>query len=140
MVAAMEVPHEKASSYGVLDIKEDNGVMVSVKGMVEKPETGTAPSNLAVIGRYILTPHVLRNLNKIKQGAGGEVQLTDAIAKEIEQGRDVYGFRFRGQRFDCGSKAGFLQATVAFGLAREELREEFSQYLNEMVSLQKAAQ
>ena len=140
MVAAMEVPHEKASSYGVLDIKEDNGAMVSVKGMVEKPETGTAPSNLAVIGRYILTPHVLRNLNKIKQGAGGEVQLTDAIAKEIEQGRDVYGFRFRGQRFDCGSKAGFLQATVAFGLAREELREEFSQYLNEMVSLQKAAQ
>ncbi len=140
VVAAMEVPHEKASSYGVLDIKEDMGAMVSVKGMVEKPASGTEPSNLAVIGRYILTPHVLRNLNKIKQGAGGEIQLTDAIAKEIEQGRDVYGYRFRGQRFDCGSKAGFLQATVAFGLAREELREEFMQYLNEMVSLQQAAQ
>ncbi len=140
VVAAMEVPHEKASSYGILDIKEDMGAMVSVNGMVEKPEAGTEPSNLAVIGRYILTPHVLRNLNKIKLGAGGEIQLTDAIAKEIEQGRDVYGYRFRGQRFDCGSKAGFLQATVAFGLAREELREEFSQYLNEMVSLQKAAQ
>lgn len=140
VVAAMEVPHEKASSYGVLDIKEDMGAMVSVKGMVEKPETGTEPSNLAVIGRYILTPHVLRNLNKIKQGAGGEIQLTDAIAKEIEQGRDVFGYRFRGQRFDCGSKAGFLQATVSFGLAREELREEFLQYLNEMVSLQQAAQ
>lgn len=140
VVAAMEVPHEKASSYGILDIKEDMGAMVSVNGMIEKPQAGTEPSNLAVIGRYILTPHVLRNLNKIKQGAGGEIQLTDAIAKEIEQGRDVYGYRFRGQRFDCGSKAGFLQATVAFGLAREELREEFSQYLNEMVSLQKAAQ
>ncbi len=140
VVAAMEVPHEKASSYGVLDVKEDMGAMVSVKGMVEKPAPGTEPSNLAVIGRYILTPHVLRNLNKIKQGAGGEIQLTDAIAKEIEQGRDVYGYRFRGQRFDCGSKAGFLQATVAFGLAREELREEFMQYLNEMVSLQQAAQ
>ncbi len=140
VVAAMEVPHEKASSYGILDIKEDMGAMVSVNGMVEKPQAGTEPSNLAVIGRYILTPHVLRNLNKIKQGAGDEIQLTDAIAKEIEQGRDVYGYRFRGQRFDCGSKAGFLQATVAFGLAREELREEFSQYLNEMVSLQKAAQ
>lgn len=140
VVAAMEVPHEKASSYGILDIKEDNGAMVSVKGMVEKPEAGTEPSNLAVIGRYILTPHVLRNLNKIKQGAGGEIQLTDAIAKEIEQGRDVYGYRFRGQRFDCGSKAGFLQATVAFGLAREELREEFMQYLTEMVSHQQAAQ
>lgn len=140
VVAAMEVPHDKVSSYGVLDVKEDMGAMVSVKGMVEKPEVGTEPSNLAVIGRYILTPHVLRNLNKIKQGAGGEIQLTDAIAKEIEQGRDVYGYRFRGQRFDCGSKAGFLQATVAFGLAREDLREEFMQYLNEMVSLQQAAQ
>jgi len=140
VVAAMEVPHEKASSYGVLDIKEDMGATVSVKGMVEKPATGTEPSNLAVIGRYILTPHVLRNLNKIKKGAGGEIQLTDAIAKEIEQGRDVFGYRFRGQRFDCGSKAGFLQATVAFGLAREELRDEFMQYLNEMVSVQQAAQ
>lgn len=140
VVAAMEVPHEKASSYGILDVKEDMGAMVSVQGMVEKPAAGTEPSNLAVIGRYILTPHVLRNLNKIKQGAGGEIQLTDAIAKEIEQGRDVYGYRFRGQRFDCGSKAGFLQATVAFGLAREDLREEFTQYLSEMVALQQAAQ
>ena len=141
VVAAMEVPHDKVSSYGVLDVKEDMGAMVSIKGMVEKPDVGTAPSNLAVIGRYILTPHVLRNLNKIKQGAGGEIQLTDAIAKkEIEQGRDVYGYRFRGQRFDCGSKAGFLQATVAFALAREDLRDEFMQYLNEMVLLQQAAQ
>ncbi|KPU84039.1 UTP--glucose-1-phosphate uridylyltransferase [Marinosulfonomonas sp. PRT-SC04] len=140
VVAAMEVPHDKVSSYGMLDIKEDMGAMVSIKGMVEKPAIGAAPSNLAVIGRYILTPHVLRNLNKIKQGAGGEIQLTDAIALEIEQGRNVYGYRFRGQRFDCGSKAGFLQATVAFALAREDLRDEFMQYLNEMVSLQQAAQ
>ena len=140
VVAAMEVPHDKVSSYGVLDVKEDMGAMVSVNGMVEKPPTGTEPSNLAVIGRYILTPHVLRNLNKIKQGAGGEIQLTDAIAKEIENGRDVYGYRFRGQRFDCGSKAGFLQATVAFALAREDLRDEFLQYLNEMISMQQVAQ
>lgn len=140
MVAAMEVPRDNAQAYGVLDIKEDMGAMVAVNGMVEKPKAEDAPSNLAVIGRYILTPHVLRNLSKIKQGAGGEVQLTDAIAREIMQGRKVYGYRFRGQRFDCGSKAGFLQATVAFGLAREELRDEFSQYLTEMLSLQKAAQ
>ncbi len=140
MVAAMEVPPEKASSYGVLDIKEDLGSLVSVKGMVEKPAEGTAPSNLAVIGRYILSPKVLSNLNKIKSGAGGEVQLTDAIARELEEGRDVYGFRFRGQRFDCGSKAGFLQATVAFGLSRAELQEEFSDYLNHMVAQRKAAQ
>lgn len=140
MVAAMEVPPDAASAYGVLDVKEDMGAIVSIKGMVEKPEAGTAPSNLAVIGRYILSPRVLHNLNKIKSGAGGEIQLTDAIADEITNERNVFGFRFRGQRFDCGSKAGFLQATVAFGLAREELREEFSNYLKEMVSLQKAAQ
>ncbi len=140
MVAAMEVPPEKASAYGVLDIKEDMGSIVSVKGMVEKPLDGTAPSNLAVIGRYILTPKVLQNLNRIKSGAGGELQLTDAIAEELEQDRGVYGYRFRGQRFDCGSKAGFLQATVAFGLAREDLQGEFSEYLKHMVTMQKAAQ
>ncbi|MCK0140211.1 UTP--glucose-1-phosphate uridylyltransferase GalU [Aliiroseovarius sp. F47248L] len=140
MVAAMEVPAEKASAYGVLDVKQDMGAMVSVKGMVEKPSVEEAPSNLAVIGRYILTPDVLRSLNKMKSGAGGEIQLTDAIASEIEQGRDVFGYRFRGQRFDCGSKAGFLQATVAFGMAREELREEFSCYLHDIVAQQKAAE
>ncbi len=140
MVAAMEVPQEKTSSYGMLDIKEDMGSIVSVKGMIEKPAAGNAPSNLAVIGRYILTPRVLQNLNQIEKGAGGDLQLTDAIAEELRKGRDVYGFRFRGQRFDCGSKAGFLQATVAFGLARPELRDEFAQFLDEMVSLRKAAQ
>lgn len=140
MVAAMEVPPEAASSYGILDVKEDLGSMVSVRGMVEKPSKEEAPSNLAVIGRYILTPKVLQNLNKIKSGAGGEIQLTDAIAREIEAERDVFGYRFRGQRFDCGSKAGFLQATVAFGLAREELRDEFGEFLREMVNIPRAAQ
>ncbi len=140
MVAAMEVPPEAASAYGILDVREDMGSMVSIKGMVEKPPAGTAPSNLAVIGRYILTPNVLLNLNRIRSGAGGEVQLTDAIAEEIRNDRNVYGFRFRGERFDCGSKAGFLQATVSFGLAREELRDEFSNYLREMIALPNAAQ
>ena len=140
MVAAMEVPPEKASSYGVLDIGEDMGSIVKAKGMVEKPKHEDAPSNLAVIGRYILTPKVLTNLNRMKQGAGGEIQLTDAIAEEIKNSDNVYGFRFRGQRYDCGSKAGFLQATVAFGLERPDLREEFAAYLNDMIALQKAAQ
>ena len=140
MVAAMEVPAEKVSSYGVLDLKEDHGAVVSVNGMVEKPAADLAPSNLAVIGRYILSPQVLRNLNKIKPSAGNELQLTDAIAQEIDQGRDVFGYRFRGERFDCGSKAGFLQATVAFGLARPELRDEFGQYLSEMTAIHRAAQ
>lgn len=140
MVAAMEVPPEKASSYGVLDYDQEVGSVVSVTGMVEKPPVGEAPSNLAVIGRYILTPQVLVNLNKIKQGAGGEIQLTDAIAQEIVAGRRVDGFRFRGQRFDCGSKAGYLQATVAFGMARDDLRDEFTDYLSEIMAVQKAAQ
>ena len=140
MVAAMEVPASRARSYGILDVREDMGAMVSVQGMVEKPKPGTEPSNLAVIGRYILTPEVLAHLGHIKPSVGGELQLTDAIAMEIEQGRPVYGYRFRGERFDCGSKAGFLQATVAFGLAREELREEFEGYLQSLVAMRKAAQ
>ena len=140
MVAAMEVPPEKASSYGVLDVQEDMGSMVSVKGMVEKPAPGTEPSNLAVIGRYILSPYVLKNLNKIKSGAGGEIQLTDAIAQEIGSDRGVYGYRFRGQRFDCGSKSGFLQATVAFGLSRDDLRDDLHGYLAGIMAAERAAQ
>ncbi len=140
MVAAMEVPPEKASAYGVLDVEEDMGDLVKVKGMVEKPSPEEAPSNLAVIGRYILTPKVMANISQMKSGAGGEIQLTDAIAEEINQDRGVYGFRFRGQRFDCGSKAGYLQAMVAFGMARDDLRDEFTAYLEEMVSVRKAAQ
>ena len=141
MVAAMEVPPPKASAYGVLDIAEDMGTIIRAKGMVEKPKAEEAPSNLAVIGRYILSPKVLTNLNRMKQGAGGEIQLTDAIAEEIgEGGEGVYGYRFRGQRYDCGSKAGFLQATVAFGMARDDLRDEFSAYLHDTLAQQKAAQ
>jgi len=101
MVATMEVAPSQASSYGVIDAGGDSGRVVNVKGMVEKPAPGTEPSNLAVIGRYILTPKVLQNMNKIEKGAGGEIQLTDAIAAEIEQGRDVFGYRFDGQRYDC---------------------------------------
>jgi len=140
MVAAMEVAPEQTSNYGVLDVKEDMGSVVSVKGMVEKPKAGEAPSNLAVIGRYILGPSVLRNLNKIKSGAGGEIQLTDAIAKDIGTDVPVYGYRFRGQRFDCGSKAGFLQATVAFALARDDLRDDLSRYLDSIAQVTKAAE
>lgn len=139
MVAAMEVPHHKTSSYGILDIKEDMGTMVSVKNMVEKPNVEDAPSNLAVIGRYILDPAVLKNLNKLKTGAGGEIQLTDAIAQEID-GTGVYGYRFRGQRFDCGSKAGFLQATVAFGLARDDLKDDLRHFIESVMHIENAAE
>lgn len=132
MVAAMEVAPDKTSSYGILDVESDEGNLLKVKGMVEKPNAEDSPSNLAVIGRYILSPSVLKNLDEMKQGAGGEIQLTDAIAAEIENGRSVYGYRFAGQRFDCGSKSGFLQATVAYGLARPELREDLAGYLRDI--------
>ncbi len=142
MVAAMEVNPEKSSSYGMLDIDDGqtDGELVKVKGMVEKPKAEDAPSNLAVIGRYILSPNVLKNLNQLKSGSGGEIQLTDAIAAELTQGNDVYGYRFKGQRFDCGSKSGFLQATVSFGLSREELRDDLRAYLQDIMQGETAAQ
>ena len=129
MVAAMEVAPEKTSSYGILDVENNDGKLLDVNGMVEKPAAAESPSNLAVIGRYILSPNVLKNLDEMKQGAGGEIQLTDAIAAELEQKNKVYGYRFEGQRFDCGSKSGFLQATVSYGLARSELRDDLAGYI-----------
>ena len=130
VVAAMEVPSDKASSYGILDVEPGDGPAMKVRGMVEKPAAGSAPSNLAVIGRYILSPRVMKHLTGLGVGAGGEIQLTDAIAREIDgEGDGVHGFRFEGQRYDCGTKAGFLQATVAFGLAREDLRDELHDFI-----------
>ena len=139
MVATMEVSPAQASSYGILDVAGQDGPIVKVKGMVEKPPMGTAPSNFAVIGRYILTPQILKNFDHIGHGAGGEIQLTDAIAAEVTEGRDVFGYCFEGQRYDCGSKAGFLQATVAFALARSDLRDELSAFLAQMHSVKQAA-
>lgn len=140
IVAAMEVAPEKTSLYGILDPKEDMGRIVSVKNMIEKPDAATAPSNLAVIGRYILEPQILQHLNKMKKGSGDEIQLTDAIAHEAREGGTVYGYRFDGRRYDCGNKAGYLQATVAFGLAREDLRDELMSYINSVVGTQRAAE
>ena len=140
IVATMEVPPEKASSYGVLDVHKDMGQLVKVKGLVEKPPADQAPSNLAVIGRYILNPSVLRSLDQMKLGSGGEIQLTDAVANEVLGEPGVYGYRFQGQRFDCGSKSGFLQATVAFALAREDLRVDLLTYIRDVVHLDQAAE
>ncbi len=135
MVAAMEVSEDQTSAYGIIDIKEDMGHMVSVHNMVEKPKLGTAPSNLAVIGRYILSPNVLTALDGAASGEGGEIQLTDAISNQCHDHGDVYGFRFTGRRYDCGSKAGFLQATIAFGLERPDLRKELCSYLDEIMAV-----
>jgi len=140
MVAAMEVPPARTSSYGILDIAAEDGPLVRARGMVEKPAPAAAPSTTAVIGRYILTASVLDTLGRQNRVAGGEVQLTDAIAAEIAAGRPVNGFRFHGQRFDCGSKSGYLQATVAFGLARADLGDEFGAYIDTVAAGRRGAE
>ncbi|CUX82244.1 MAG: UTP--glucose-1-phosphate uridylyltransferase [Roseibaca calidilacus] len=140
MIAAMEVAPHMASSYGIMDVPPTIGRTLPMRGMVEKPAPGTQPSNLAAIGRYILSPDVMTHLGEIKPGAGGEIQLTDAIAREIAEKQNVYGYRFDGERYDCGSKAGFLQATVAFGLARAELQEELDDFLTDLMAQRQAAQ
>ncbi|NBB97980.1 MAG: UTP--glucose-1-phosphate uridylyltransferase [Alphaproteobacteria bacterium] len=140
MIAAMEVAPHMVSSYGIMDVPPAIGRSLPMRGMVEKPAQGTQPSNLAAIGRYILSPDVMKHLDKIEPGAGGEIQLTDAIAREIQEKDNVRGYRFDGQRFDCGSKAGFLQATVAFGLARAELHDELDDFLTDLMAQRQAAQ
>ena len=140
MVAAMEVERESIRSYGALAISEDRGRVVRACGLVEKPDPAEAPSTTAVIGRYILTPDVLTSLNARRRGAGGEIQLTDAIAEEVTQGRPVHGYRFEGHRYDCGSKAGYLEATVAFALGHPELGEGFGAYLDEILQRRVAAE
>ncbi|MEY4983229.1 MAG: UTP--glucose-phosphate uridylyltransferase [Pseudomonadota bacterium] len=140
VIAAMEVAPEQTGSYGILDVMPSAGRVAPVRGIVEKPDPSEAPSNLAVIGRYILTPEVFDHLGSGTRGAGGEIQLTDAIAAGIAQGRSTFAYRFSGQRFDCGSKAGFLQATVAFALADPDLGEAFEDFLHAVMAMRKAAE
>jgi UTP--glucose-1-phosphate uridylyltransferase len=118
-----EVPAEHTNRYGVLDPAESDGRLVRVKGLVEKPDPARAPSRLAVIGRYILLPEVFEHLERHQTGAGGEIQLTDAMARMIDR-PSFHGLRFAGQRFDCGSRAGYLEAIVACASARDDLRAE----------------
>ncbi|MBW8271135.1 UTP--glucose-1-phosphate uridylyltransferase GalU [Caldovatus aquaticus] len=120
VVAIEEVPRERVSRYGVLEVERDLGRLVSVKGLVEKPPVERAPSNLTIIGRYVLMPEVIGHLARMERGAGGEVQLTDAMAKLIGH-QPFHGLRYEGRRFDCGDKAGFLEAQVAFALKRPDL-------------------
>jgi UTP--glucose-1-phosphate uridylyltransferase len=123
MVAVMEVEREHTNRYGVLDVVSDDGVRVEAKGLVEKPEPADAPSTVAVIGRYILMPEVFDNLARGEQGAGGEIQLTDAMAATLDT-VPFHGLRFTGRRFDCGAKLGFVEANLAFALDRDDLGDE----------------
>ena len=130
MVAVMDVPHEQTGSYGIVTPGADDGRIVRVEGLVEKPDPSSAPSNIAVVGRYIITPEVFETLAAQERGAGGEIQLTDALAKQIGKA-PFSGVRFSGERFDCGSKLGFLQANVAFGLNNDAMRDQLRDWLGE---------
>ena len=131
MIATMDVPREHVSRYGIMQVKRDDGRLAEVSGMVEKPAPDKAPSTLAAIGRYILHPEVFDHLEKVERGAGGEIQLTDALARMIST-HPFHGFRFEGERFDCGDKVGFLQANVAFALARDDMRGEVADYIRNL--------
>ena len=120
VVAIEEVPRERVNKYGVLDVDEDKGRLVSVKGLVEKPPVEKAPSNLTIIGRYVLMPEVIAHLSRMERGAGGEVQLTDGMASLVGK-QPFHGLRYEGRRFDCGDKAGFLEAQIAFALKRPDM-------------------
>lgn len=136
VVAVSEVPRDQTNRYGILDVEHDDGRLVEVRGLVEKPNPDVAPSNLSIIGRYVLTPQVIGYLSRQERGAGGEVQLTDAMAKLIGQ-VPFHGLRFEGRRFDCGDKIGFLEAQIAFALRRPDLapavRRFLRTYIDELV-------
>jgi UTP--glucose-1-phosphate uridylyltransferase len=123
LICALEVPMEQTSSYGVLDPGVVDGALTEVRGLVEKPAPGTAPSNLIIAGRYILQPEVMELLEGQEKGAGGEIQLTDAMAAMIGN-QPFHGVTFQGRRFDCGSKAGYIEANFALALEREDMRDQ----------------
>ncbi|SFP84580.1 UDP-glucose pyrophosphorylase [Nitrosomonas cryotolerans] len=125
------VPYESVDKYGIVASMPVTERLSRISTIVEKPAVGTAPSNLAVVGRYILTPRIFGLLEKTGQGAGGEIQLTDAIAKLLEE-EPVFAYEFDGKRFDCGSKLGYLKATVEYALVHPELKQAFAQYLDDI--------
>lgn len=123
-----EVPPDQTGQYGIIDGEREETGLYRLRGIVEKPSPDEAPSNLAVVGRYVLTPRIFDLLEETQAGAGGEIQLTDAIARLLEH-ESVYGYAFEGRRFDCGSKLGYLEATVHYGLKHPELGDAFRERL-----------
>jgi len=131
VIALMEVPRDQISSYGSVDAEEIEPGLYKIKSLVEKPKPEEAPSNLAIIGRYVLTPEIFDSLTRITPGAGGEIQLTDGM-RHLLGSQPIYGLKFEGRRFDAGDKQGFLRATVEFGLKHPTLGASFRSYLREL--------
>ena len=138
ILGVQEIRREDSSRYGVVEARPWDDQVFQVSRIVEKPRPEDAPSNLGVVGRYILPARIFDFLEKTAQGAGGEIQLTDGIAGLLGE-RQVLAYRFAGQRFDCGDKLGYLQATIAFGLRHPEVGAEFTQYLNALCVERQAA-
>ncbi|RKP56522.1 UTP--glucose-1-phosphate uridylyltransferase GalU [Pararobbsia silviterrae] len=128
VIGVEEIPIEDSRSYGIVEGKEWDKNIVKLSGIVEKPAPEVAPSNLGVVGRYILRPRIFDHIRTLKPGAGGELQLTDAI-QSLMQEEQVLAYRYHGTRFDCGSKLGYLKATVEFALRHPEVKDEFEEYL-----------
>ncbi|SAK41006.1 UTP--glucose-1-phosphate uridylyltransferase GalU [Caballeronia ptereochthonis] len=128
VIGVEEIPPEDSKSYGIIDGKEWEDNIFKLSGIVEKPEPAVAPSNLGVVGRYVLKPRIFDHIRALKPGAGGELQLTDAIQSLLSD-EQVLAYKYHGTRFDCGSKLGYLKATVEFALRHPEVKAEFEEYL-----------
>jgi len=132
IIGVQEVPREETNRYGIIDpISNENG-LYKVKSLVEKPKTSEAPSNIAIMGRYILTPEIFNILENQKPGAGGEIQLTDALV-ELNKIQNLYAYEYQGKRFDVGEKIGFIKTTIEFALENEELNEEVFRFMKDMI-------
>ena len=131
MLGVEEVPRKDTDRYGIVALEAKGNSTARIRSIVEKPKPSAAPSTLAVVGRYILTPAIFEHLEKIGKGSGGEIQLTDGIANLMHE-EAVYAHRFTGKRYDCGSKLGYLQATVEYALAHPALGKDFRRYLTDM--------
>ena len=132
IVSVVEVEREDTAKYGILDADPLVNSITKVRGLVEKPSPDKAPSNLAIIGRYILTPEIFTILAGKEVGAGGEIQITDAMARLLDT-QAIYGYRFEGTRFDCGNKAGFQMANLAFSMERPDMRERLLPFIQELM-------
>ena len=131
ILGVQNVPREQTGQYGIVSSVPLSANLEQVNGIVEKPKPEDAPTTLAVVGRYILTPRIFHHLEKVQAGAGGEIQLTDGIAALIQEEK-MLAYRFKGTRYDCGSKLGYLKATVALGLKHPEVSDEFAAYLHSL--------
>lgn len=132
IVAVQRIPRTETKKYGVVDVDSNKMPCAPIQGIIEKPHPDQAPSNFAVVGRYILTPRIFKLLENTSQGSGGEIQLTDAIAKLLNE-ESVYAVQFQGKRYDCGTKIGYLEATLAYALKHPELATEFKSTLQDFI-------